>query len=248
MTNLTYRNVGTLCKVIDKGLSFGIGKPNPGHMCVEAAISYVFDKKARNDSPSCVHISLRHFSIALNDLSWPSNLVRSQVLKRFAIAQLGTADMSDHVIQDIIKQTFEEYKIRLWKTLREIWTIYKDAHVYRLEGERVREIVELLEQETPDFNCLAEHTSCVTGSSEPNLFTLTRGISSDISHYGSSSFASTISNMWQILYRCPQQDRVDSLIPMLTANLAEIVVQKLSEYGSPGSKWLHLAPLEEICL
>ena len=82
-------------EVVDKGLVKGLGNPQPGKMCVEAAVNYAMGLP-HGDSPQCVGRSVREFKIALNDSYWSSDKARTKGLRKLAIAQLG----SDTLDQD----------------------------------------------------------------------------------------------------------------------------------------------------
>jgi hypothetical protein len=80
--------------IVDAGLTHGLGKPEPGQMCVEAAVNYALGAP-HGDQPACVASSLRSLKIRLNDASWSSNEARTKGLRRLAIAQLGSAGALD---------------------------------------------------------------------------------------------------------------------------------------------------------
>lgn len=82
--------VTDLLGVVDAGLVDGIGKPEPGKMCVEAAVCYAMGLP-HSDKPTCVSPVLREFVIKLNDSSWSSKDARAKGLRRLAVAQLGSA-------------------------------------------------------------------------------------------------------------------------------------------------------------
>jgi hypothetical protein len=80
-------------KVVDKGLVNGVGKPEPGRMCVEAAVCYAIGQK-HDDDPVCVHDDVRSLKIDMNDsLAWSDDKARARGMRRLAIAQLGTTSM-----------------------------------------------------------------------------------------------------------------------------------------------------------
>lgn len=79
--------------VVDQGLTAGLGKPQPGKMCVEAAVCYALGMP-HGDDPVCVSRAVRNFKIVLNDANWSSRMVRAQGLRRVAIAQLGSDSIS----------------------------------------------------------------------------------------------------------------------------------------------------------
>jgi hypothetical protein len=86
---LSNKLVASILTNIDKGLVGGLGKPVPGHMCVEAAICYSLGLP-HGDDPKCVSSAVRGLKIALNDASWSSKAARAAGMRRLAIAQLGT--------------------------------------------------------------------------------------------------------------------------------------------------------------
>lgn len=86
-------------EVVDAGLVSGIGRAEPGSMCVEAAVCYAMGEP-HGDMPRCVLSAIRNLKIAINDDDvWITNYgdddgskaVRSEALRRLAIAQLGSA-------------------------------------------------------------------------------------------------------------------------------------------------------------
>jgi hypothetical protein len=89
---ITEKHAMKVLKVVDQGLTNGMGEPVPGHMCVEAAVAFAFDEEF-SDTPTCVDPTLRDWKIELNDLAgWPSNKARANGLRRVAIAQLGSVN------------------------------------------------------------------------------------------------------------------------------------------------------------
>jgi hypothetical protein len=86
-------------KIIDllkHGLTHGKGDPEPGAMCVEAAVCYAMGLP-HGDEPPCVAPDVRSFKIALNDSVWSSNMARANGLRRLAIAQLGSNEIDQCV-------------------------------------------------------------------------------------------------------------------------------------------------------
>lgn len=72
------------------GLCTGVGRPTPGAMCVEAAVAFATGA-SHNDQPECVDNDLISLKIDLNDsLPISSDKKRGEILRRIAIAQLGT--------------------------------------------------------------------------------------------------------------------------------------------------------------
>ena len=94
-TQINKKIARKVLEVVDKGLVKGLGNPEPGKMCVEAAVNYAMGLP-HGDSPQCVGRSVRDFKIALNDSYWSSDKARTEGLRKLAIAQLG----SDTLNQD----------------------------------------------------------------------------------------------------------------------------------------------------
>ena len=79
-------------KTIDAGLVSGLGRPQPGQMCVMAAINYAMGAE-HGDKPTCVGSAVRAYDIRLNDAPWSSKAARASGMRREAIAKLGSADI-----------------------------------------------------------------------------------------------------------------------------------------------------------
>jgi len=79
-----------IVKLANKGFTEGMGHPEPGMMCVEAAVCYAMGLD-HSDNPPCVNPQVRNFKTCLNDANgWKSNSSRGRGLKKLAIAQLGS--------------------------------------------------------------------------------------------------------------------------------------------------------------
>lgn len=85
----------TVLEVVDAGLVDGMGHPEPGSMCVEAAVCYAMGEP-HSDQPKCVLPAIRDTKIELNDDEiWYKakghvTKTRAEGLRRLAIAQLGS--------------------------------------------------------------------------------------------------------------------------------------------------------------
>ena len=80
-------------EVVDAGLTHGAGNPEPGKMCVEAAVNFALGLP-HGDNPPCVGAAVRSFKISLNDGPWSSDTARAKGLRRIAIAQLGSNEIN----------------------------------------------------------------------------------------------------------------------------------------------------------
>jgi hypothetical protein len=74
---------------VDAGLSSGLGKAEPGKMCIEAAVCFALGLP-HSDNPPCVSPAVRSLKIALNDAPWSSRAARASGMRKLALLQLGT--------------------------------------------------------------------------------------------------------------------------------------------------------------
>jgi len=97
--------VQKILSALSHGLTKGIGKREPGKMCVEAAVCYAYGLP-HGDNPPCVGEEVRKFKINLNDSTfWPDNMARAEGLKRLAIAQLGSNEIDQEKFkEEVFKQ------------------------------------------------------------------------------------------------------------------------------------------------
>jgi len=95
MTEINEALARKVLETVDAGLSKFRGIPQPGFMCVEAAVTYAMGENF-SDYPSCVERNLRDFKIGLNDRDgWIDKAGRAAGLRRISIAQLGSAGVLD---------------------------------------------------------------------------------------------------------------------------------------------------------
>ena len=92
-TQIDYKSTAeSLVDLLGHGLCSGLGKPEPGKMCVEAAVCYAMGMD-HGDDPKCVGRAVRRFKIRLNDSKWSSNEARGNGMLKLAIAQLGSNEI-----------------------------------------------------------------------------------------------------------------------------------------------------------
>jgi len=92
----TKKHALKILDLLDHGLTSGKGYPEPGKMCVEAAVCYAMGLP-HGDSPPCVSPAVRTFKIALNDSHWSSPMARANGLRRIAVAQLGSNAIDENI-------------------------------------------------------------------------------------------------------------------------------------------------------
>jgi hypothetical protein len=79
---------------VDAGLCAGVGEPQPGKMCVMAAINYALGREHGDNPETCVGFAVRAFDIKLNDADWSSNAARAKGMRAEAIAKLGSNNLN----------------------------------------------------------------------------------------------------------------------------------------------------------
>ena len=92
--NITTEQIKKLIQTVDAGLVSGLGDPEPGRMCIEAAACYALGLP-HGDDPGCVAPALRALKIALNDSIWSSDSARAAGLRKLAVLQLGSKGAID---------------------------------------------------------------------------------------------------------------------------------------------------------
>jgi hypothetical protein len=109
-TEVTLETARKVAEVVGKGLCSGLGKPEPGKMCVEAAVCYAMGLP-HSDEPPCVSDAVRAAKIQLNDSQWSCDQARGNGMLAVAVGQLGSKDAVDDL-------KFAE--MFLWRVVREI--------------------------------------------------------------------------------------------------------------------------------
>ena len=111
---LTKKHARKVLKLVDAGLTSGLGRPEPGQMCIMAAINYAMGLPHGDNPETCVGSAVRAFDIIINDSQWSSNDARAKGMRREAIAKLGSNTLDQiefskkltlKVIQRILPQT-----------------------------------------------------------------------------------------------------------------------------------------------
>jgi hypothetical protein len=144
---LITREIATKVRdVIDAGLTSGVGEPEPGKMCVEAAVCYALGLP-HGDDPGCVSQSLRKLKIRLNDARWSSDQARAAGLRRLGVAQLGSAGVLDEreFIRRVVEMTIRRAMpvgLRAAASLNPKHAGALEAAAVRCEREGTREAAE----------------------------------------------------------------------------------------------------------
>jgi len=245
-----------LLETVDAGLVHGLGKPIPGQMCVEAAISFALGEP-HGDGPSCVEPAVRAGKIRLNDArGWSSNQARAKGLRSVAIAQLGSLGVVDP----------KRYVTRLAElTIRQIVPIAVRAAAKRnpKHGEALLAAALRCEQEGTRESCIAARdvarnardAAAAAYAASADAAAAAAAYAADAAAaaaayaaaaYAASADAAADAAAYAAAYAdaaaaaaayaaaaAAERDRVLSL-------MADLMVQALRECGSPGCDWLWL--------
>ncbi len=242
MTNqieITKDVVTKLLQVVDAGLVNGMGKPEPGHMCVEAAVCYALGLP-HGDDPQCVAPALRSLKIKLNDSNWSSSAARAKGLRRLAVAQLGSKgnlDAKEFATRCAVLAT----KTSVPLALRAVASIHKDPkHVQALkdaanrcetEGTRDSALAarEVAQKARADAYAAAAYAAYAAYAAAAAAYAAA---------YAADAAAAAAYAAYAADAAAKKTARDKSL-----ADFAEGVVQILIEMKVPGVQWLELTEL-----
>lgn len=99
--NPTKEHAEKIKELLKHGLVAGIGEPEPGKMCVEAAVCFALGLP-HGDNPPCVGKEVRKFKVELNDKNWTTPKARAEGLKELAVAQLGSDELDQKAFRDLL--------------------------------------------------------------------------------------------------------------------------------------------------
>jgi hypothetical protein len=227
MIEITRELAARVRDVVDVGLVSGLGVPEPGKLCVEAAVCYALGLP-HGDEPTCVSPALRLLKIRLNDSRWSSPQARAQGLRRLAIAQLGSAGVLDD-------RTFRQRVVDM--TIRRAVPIGLRAaarrnpnHAQPLEAAAVR-----CEQEGSREACL--HARKIAYADAADAYAYAAAAYADADAAAAAAYAAYAAAAAATAAAAARtRNRV-------LAEYAEWVVEILIDLKAPGCEWLDLVPL-----
>jgi hypothetical protein len=213
--------------VVDQGLSWGLGDPEPGKMCVEAAVCYAMGLP-HSDRPTCVGEAVRAFKIRLNDSRWSSDAARAKGMRKLAIAQLG----SDAIDQDAF------WRIVVEQTIRQMVPIAFRAAASRLPGnaDALNEAATRCERDG-DLGA-ARHACSVARDAAADAYAYAAA-AADAAAYAAAAAAADA-------YADAAADAAaaadaDAAADEVLSKAADIGLSALVALGSPGCAYLNLA-------
>jgi hypothetical protein len=220
--------------VVDAGLVQGMGKPEPGKMCVEAAVNYAMGAP-HGDQPACVANSLRRLKIRLNDSAWSSNKARTKGLRRLAIAQLGSAGVLDE--KDFARRVSRlAIQSCVPQALRAAARLFKGT-----KKDELLNAADLCEREpTADNARAARKIANSASAAAASAAAASAAAAAAYAAYAAAAYATYAA------YAAYADAAARSARDTSLAAFAEGVVQILIEMKAPGCEWLFLTEDEPI--
>jgi hypothetical protein len=200
--------------VIDAGLVSGLGTPEPGKMCIEAAVNYALGAP-HGDKPACVSPALRDLKINLNDANWSTNAARTKGLRRLGIAQLGSAGVLDE---------------------REFTTRVARFAIRTCVPQALRSAASVAVNDAHKAKLLAHADKCESEPTEANAR------EADAAAYAAYAADAAANAAYAAAYAASNANAAAAANARDTslADFCEGVVQILIEMDAPGCEWLFL--------
>lgn len=232
-------------QTIDAGLCTGAGVPEPGKMCVEAAVCYALGLP-HGDNPSCVSPALRSLKIRLNDSSWSSNEARAKGLRRLGLAQLGSKDALDE--KEFVRRVVDlAIRVKVPAALRAAASVHKDprhqaalnAAAKKCESEANRSSA----IEARDIARQAQYAA--TDATTAYAAYAAAAAATDATTADAAAYAADAADAAAYAYAAAAYAYAYATVRAKTrdeklAEFAEEVVQILIELKAPGCQWLSL--------
>ena len=231
--------------VVDAGLVKGVGMPEPGQMCVEAAVCYAMGLP-HGDDPECVSRPLRSLKIRLNDSNWSSTEARAKGLRRLALIQLGSRDAIDD--REFVRRVVDlAIRKQVPIALRAAASVQKNsAHkaalldaATRCEKEGTREAA--LEAKKTAY---AADAAAAADAAYAAYAAYAAADAADAAAADAADAANAANAAAYAANAANAADAADAAErDRVLSEFAEDVVQILIELKAPGAQWLELAPL-----
>ena len=242
MTEITLNLAKRVLEVVDAGLVRGMGRPKPGQMCVEAAVCYAMDLP-HGDNPTCVDPVLRSLKIALNDKEWSSNRTRAAGLRRLAIAQLGSDGKLDQ------KKFIELLVITTVKTC--VYSALMSAASIHPSNEHRKKLIAvakpcLIVKNKDTARAAADAAAYAAARAAADAADAAARAAANAADAAAAAYAvyAAAANAADVAaYAAAANAAAYAVKDKELAKFAEEVVQILIKLKVPGTKFLHLAPL-----
>jgi len=225
----TKKHARKIVELLSHGLVSGLGRPEPGQMCVEAAVCYALGLP-HDDDPKCVGNAVRSAKIQLNDSGWSSNIARANGMQRIAVAQLG----SNEIDQVAFAQTLAEstIKVIIPMALRSAASVCKDKHKEALLSAATKCEIEGSEGAASYAASAASYAARDAASAASAASYAARAASYAAGAAGAARDAARAAS-----YAAgAASDASDAVLIVMAKNIE----QALIEHKSPGVKWLDI--------
>ena len=259
-------------ETVAAGLVNGMGRPEPGHMCVEAAVCYAMGLP-HSDRPTCVSPAIRALKIALNDKLWSSNEARAKGLARLALVQLGSADAVDdrefsRRVAEMMIRVFVPVALRAAARRNPKHAEAMEAAAVKCERDgtvaSAREAQAAADaaadaayaadaaayaacaaDAAADAYAYAADDAAAASAAAADAAYAAACAAADAAYAADAADAAAYAADAAAAYAAAAADAASTRDRVL-ADFAERVVQILVEIGAPGAQWLNLSPLEVV--
>jgi hypothetical protein len=220
---------------VDAGLCAGVGEPQPGKMCVMAAINYALGREHGDNPETCVGFAVRAFDIKLNDADWSSNAARAKGMRAEAIAKLGSNNLNQ---QEFAKRlAIKTVNVLLPVTLRAlIALIPSHADVLEISARTCETATDTRAAESAASAAESAARSAEGAASAAESAARSAAWSAVSAASAAESAARSAASAAESAARSAASVARDNTLT-LAANMAKDV---LVEMGSEGSKYLYL--------
>lgn len=207
-------------EVVDAGLVNGLGVPEPGRMCVEAAVCFAMGLP-HSDEPTCVGSAVRRFKIRLNDSRWSSDAARTNGMRKLAIAQLGSDQISQQAFRDLVAEGCIRRVLPI--ALRAAASVNpKFADTLEIKAKHC---------ETEGTKEAAKSASRVAGNARTYADTTAAAYAAAYAYAAADNYAYAYTYVYGI---------TDAARDNILNTVADIGLQALIQLNSPGCQYLHL--------
>jgi hypothetical protein len=219
---------------VDAGLVAGVGKPEPGKLCVEAAVCFALGLP-HGDDPQCVAQPLRRLKIRLNDAAWSSKEARAKGLRRLAVAQLGSAGVLDE--KEFVRRVVDVTIRRAVPVGLRAAAKANPKFAERLEACAVRCEQEGTRESCQEAHLLARAAAAAAADAVAYAAAVDAAVAAAYAAAVDAADAA-VAAADAVAYADAARTR-----DRVLAQYAEWVVEILIDMKAPGCQWLELVPL-----
>lgn len=236
IAKITKTHARKFLSVIKHGLSHGLGQPEPGRMCIEAAWCYALGLP-HSDTPPCVGSAVRSFKIALNDSSWSSNEARAKGMAKLGVAQAG----SDQIDQTVFVKELTRLTVKklLPATLRIAADIHQEQK-HKVALEKAAKDCEAIESFDAASDVARAARDAALAARAASAAALAASAASYAASYAASDAASYAASAAARAASAAASAASAAASDKMFCLMADIGVEALQICGSPGCQWLDL--------